>query len=207
MPKPRGNGKRARAAKIQNSAAVQIVLSDTKDIVLARVDKNLGHYFQMTCSDGKHTFEKLMGSPRQVLSKIKINSGDIVMVDGIENIPDLVKKGKNIVCEITGILSPDHVRQLKKAGRIPSAFLNSSEKADDAGIEFDYSDEEDNDDKSSVNLEEEEDNGKKKLKKSEHADGPKWASKGRTQQRGLAETSDQLAKEDKEEKEINIDEI
>ena len=142
MPKPRGNGKRAIAAKRQNNAAVQVVLSSTKDSCLARVEKNLGSYFQLVYNDGERTYEGIYGSPRQVLSKIRIGTGDFVIVEGLEQLPELIKRGKKVVCEITGILSRENVRELKKAGRISRSLMAEDGDEDGAGIVFENSDEE-----------------------------------------------------------------
>jgi hypothetical protein len=142
MPKPRGLGKRAIAAKRQNNAAVQIVLSNTKDTCLARVEKNLGSYFQLVYNDGERTYEGIYGSPRQVLSKIRIGAGDFVIVEGLEQVEDLVKRGKKVVCEITGILSRENVRELKKNGRIAREILAEQADEEEYGITFDFSDEE-----------------------------------------------------------------
>lgn len=142
MPKPRGIGKRAIAAKRQNSAAVQVVLNNIKDTNLARVEKNLGSYFQLVYNDGDRTYEGIYGSPRQVLSKIRIGAGDIVIVEGLEQLPELIKRGKKVVCEITGILSRENVRELKKEGRIHRSIVVEEGENDEAGITFDYSDQE-----------------------------------------------------------------
>lgn len=165
MPKPRGIGKRAIAAKRQNSAAVQVVLNNIKDTNLARVEKNLGSYFQLVYNDGDRTYEGIYGSPRQVLSKIRIGAGDIVIVEGLEQLPELIKRGKKVVCEITGILSRENVRELKKEGRIHRSIVAEEGEDDEAGITFDYSDQET--EKSAEDL------AKKKLKDKEATEAVK----------------------------------
>jgi hypothetical protein len=200
MPKPRGLGKRAIAAKRQNSATVQVVLDDKKQTFLARVDKNLGPYFQLTYNDGKQTYETLLGSPRQVLSKIKITTGDIVVIEGLDNLADNMKRGKRIICEITGILSKSNVNELRKSGRIPKSILGHVGTEEDSGITF----EESSEDESAVSEEGlSEKEAKRRAKKAAaEATLPKWSAKT------VAPSSEvtHSAKED-DDKEVTIDDI
>lgn len=147
MPKPitRQNpqGRRAKAAAACNNRAVQKALS-SEEGAFARVEKELGFsQFLVNYHDGKELHVDLLATPRGSFSaggkvRVRICVGDIVLLDGIQMLPDAKKKGKKIILEITGKLEKKEAQTLFSNGRIDKAVYTTAEKDAEEDL-FDYS--------------------------------------------------------------------
>lgn len=151
MPKPNNRqtpqGRKSKSAVACNNRAVLKVLKGEEG-AFARVEKALGFsQFLVRYNDGHQTYEDVIASPRGSFSaggkiRVRICVGDIVLLGGIQELPDARKKGKKMIVEITGKLDTKEAQELFTAGRIDkSVFQNASGTA--AGEEdlFDYGEE------------------------------------------------------------------
>lgn len=148
MPKPitRQNpqGRKGKAAVACNNRAVVKVLSG-EDASFARVEKELGFgQFLVRYYDGHELHANIIASPRGTFSaggkiRVRICVGDIVLLDGVHELPDARKRGKKIILEIMGKLEKKDAQQLYGAGRIDKSVYQSTEGTDDEEDIFDYS--------------------------------------------------------------------
>ena len=139
--KPRGA--MAEAANDKNERAIQAVLGGG-EAHFARVEKNLGSYFKLIYHDGTALHLDIQGEPRGIFSargkvRVKISAGDIVLLEGVQRLPEAKARGKTLIVEIIGRLSKKEAQHLYRAKRIHKQIYGSS--GDEGGILddlFDY---------------------------------------------------------------------
>jgi hypothetical protein len=132
MPKPSNRqtpqGRKSKAAAACNNRAVTKVLKGEEG-AFARVEKALGFsQFLVRYNDGHQTYEDVIATPRGTFSaggkvRVRICVGDIVLLDGVQELPDARKKGKKMIVEITGKLEKKEARQLYSDGRIDKSVF------------------------------------------------------------------------------------
>jgi hypothetical protein len=150
MPKPSNRqtpqGRKSKAAAACNNRAVTKVLKG-EEAAFARVEKALGFsQFLVRYNDGHQTYEDVIATPRGTFSaggkvRVRICVGDIVLLDGVQELPDARKKGKKMIVEITGKLEKKEAQQLFTAGRIDKSVYQSADGAVEDDM-FDYADQE-----------------------------------------------------------------
>lgn len=139
-------GAMAAAANDKNERAVSAVLSGAPGY-FARVEKNLGSYFKLIYHDGEALHDDIQGEPRGVFTargkvRVKISAGDIVLLDGIQRLPEAKARGKKLIVEIVGRFSKKEAQLLYRSKRIHKKVY--SEDGEDAVDDlFDYGEGED----------------------------------------------------------------
>lgn len=149
--KPRGA--MAEAANDKNERAIQAVLGGA-EAHFARVEKNLGSYFKLIYHDGSTLHVDIQGEPRGIFSargkvRVKIAAGDIVLLEGVQRLPEAKARGKTLIVEIIGRLNKKEAQHLYRAKRIHKQVYGSSgADGGDGGILddlFDYGGEDEED--------------------------------------------------------------
>lgn len=139
MPPVKNNtpqSKRARAAASASSRFVASAIHEKLSLPVARVDKVLGgKRFHLSFFDGEKLHTGVLATPRGLFSaggrvRVRIGTGDFVVLDGAEMIKESRDKGKDVTMEIYGILDKPEAERLYKAGRIHES-LYKSEDVDD----------------------------------------------------------------------------
>jgi hypothetical protein len=147
MPKPINRqipqGRKGKAAAACNSRAIVNVLKG-EEAAFARVEKELGFgQFLVRYYDGRELYPDVTASPRGVFSaggkiRVRICIGDIVLLDGVQMLPDAKKRGKKMIVEITGKLEKKDAQQLYTDGRIDKSIFQTTEGTDSDDDLFDY---------------------------------------------------------------------
>jgi hypothetical protein len=140
MPPVKNNtpqSKRARGAASASSRFVAASMDDKLTLPVARVDKVLGgKRFHLSFFDGDKLHTGVLATPRGLFSaggrvRVRITTGDFVVLDGAEIIKESREKGKDVTMEIYGVLDKPEAQQLYKAGRIHKSIYNSEDALDD----------------------------------------------------------------------------
>jgi translation initiation factor IF-1 len=145
----RPQGRMAKAAADKNDRAIRSIMGGEEGN-FGRVEKALGNrQFYVRFFDGLDIHPELTAIPRGVFSaggkaRVRICTGDIVVLDGVNMISVAKKQGKTITLEITAKLDKKEAQQLYKQGRIHSSVYQ--EKEDEEDDLFDHEDIPDEDD-------------------------------------------------------------
>ncbi len=137
-----------KAAQDKSSRFVQRALKGEASI--GRVDKNLGQYFQVSYydKDNKQLYNELLATPcgsfcAKGKVRVRICVGDMVVLDGVQDVEAMKKKGKSMVVEITGKFEGRDLDELLDSADFPkclrTAATGAGQDDDDGGIEFDRS--------------------------------------------------------------------
>lgn len=136
-----------KAALDKSSRFVQRALKG--EASFGRVDKNLGQYFQVSYYDkeNKQLYNELLASPcgsfcAKGKVRVRICVGDMVVLDGVQDVEAMKKKGKSMVVEITGKFEGRDLEDLLDSADFPKCLRTAATGAgqeDDGGIEFDRS--------------------------------------------------------------------
>jgi hypothetical protein len=146
--KPRGA--MAEAANDKNERAIAAVLAGGP-AHFARVEKNLGSYFKLIYHDGHALHQDIQGEPRGIFSargkvRVRIAAGDIVLLEGIQRLPEARARGKTLIVEIVGRLSKKEAQHLYRAKRISKdVYGTGGEDAGELDDLFDYGGEDEED--------------------------------------------------------------
>jgi len=145
----RPQGRMAKAAADKNDRAIRSIMGGEEGN-FGRIEKALGNrQFRVRFFDGTDLHAELTAIPRGVFSaggkaRVRISTGDIVILDGVQMIPTAKKQGKTITLEITAKLDKKEAQQLYKQGRIhASVYQENEDEADDL---FEHADNEGEDD-------------------------------------------------------------
>lgn len=151
MPAPSNRqtpqGRKSKSATACNERAVVKVLKGEAG-AFARVEKELGFgQFLVRYHDGSQLHADVTASPRGVFSaggriRVRICVGDIVLLDGVQELPEAKKRGKKLIVEITGKLEKKDAQQLYSDGRIDKTVYQSAEAVSAEEDLFDYAQEE-----------------------------------------------------------------
>jgi hypothetical protein len=130
-----------KAAQSKSERSVHLALEGKAFV--GRVDRNLGQYFQVSYYDKekKQIHSDILASPCGTFSakgkvRVRICVGDIVVLDGLQDIDALKKKGKPFVVEITGKFEGKDIATLIAEGGLPASMSLKDNEPDDVGIEF-----------------------------------------------------------------------
>jgi hypothetical protein len=135
-----------KAAQDKSSRFVQLALQGKASV--GRVDKNLGQYFQVSYYDKENNqlHNELLASPcgsfcAKGKVRVRICVGDMVVLDGVQDVDAMKKKGKSIVVEITGKFEGRDLDDLLESNDFPKCLRQTAAIAeeDENGIEFDRS--------------------------------------------------------------------
>jgi len=133
----RPQGRMAKAAADKNDRAIRSIMGGEEGN-FGRIEKALGNrQFRVRFFDGTDLHAELTAIPRGVFSaggkaRVRISTGDIVILDGVQMIPTAKKQGKTITLEITAKLDKKEAQQLYKQGRIhASVYQENEDEADD----------------------------------------------------------------------------
>lgn len=131
----------------QNKSSRSVKLALQGKAFVGRVDKNLGQYFQVSYYDkeNKKLHSDILASPcgsfcAKGKVRVRICVGDIVVLDGLQELESMKQKGKQFIVEITGKVDDRRdVDALVESGEIPSSLSNQAavEEGDDCGVSFD----------------------------------------------------------------------
>lgn len=151
-----------KAAQDKSNRFVKLALQG--DAFIGRVDKNLGQYFQVSYYDEENDvlYTELLATPcgsfcAKGKVRVRICVGDLVVLDGVQEVESMKKKGKSLVVEIIGKFEKKELDELLDSDRLPKPLRKSivgADEDDDGGILFDRS--ADNDDEFSNTLKKEE---------------------------------------------------
>ena len=140
MPPVKNNApqsKRARGAASASSRFVAASIHEKLSLPVARVDKVLGgKRFHLSFFDGEKLHTGVLATPRGLFSaggrvRVRIGTGDFVVLDGAEMIKESREKGKDVTMEIYGVLDKPEAEKLYKAGRIHESLYKSEDSLDD----------------------------------------------------------------------------
>jgi hypothetical protein len=140
MPPVKNNTPQSKRARIAASASSRFVASaihEKLSLPVARVDKVLGgKRFHLSFFDGEKLHTEVLATPRGLFSaggrvRVRIGTGDFVVLDGAEMIKESREKGKDVTMEIYGILDKPEAERLYKAGRIHESLYKSEDALDD----------------------------------------------------------------------------
>jgi translation initiation factor IF-1 len=152
----RPQGRMAKAAADKNDRAIRSIMGGEEGN-FGRIDKALGNrQFRVRFFDGTDLHAELTAIPRGVFSaggkaRVRISTGDIVILDGVQMIPAAKKQGKTITLEITAKLDKKEAQQLYKQGRIhASVYQENEDEADDL---FEHADAEGNEGDEDIDIE------------------------------------------------------
>ena len=140
--KPQGH--KALAAADKNLRNIALFLEGGGAAAPARISANRGSYFQLVFHDGESVTDGvLLGSPCGTFvaggkPRVRMATGDIVLVEGAQKAKDARVFGKTLVVDIVGHLSKRFAQIAFRSGRIHKAVYGKDEEEDDL---FDYSEE------------------------------------------------------------------
>lgn len=174
--KPQGHKALAAADKnIRNVVAFLEGGPKAAALFPARISANRGSYFQLVFHDGEAVTDGvLLGSPCGTFvaggkPRVRMATGDIVLVEGSQKARECRKLGKTLVVDIVGHLSKRYAQLAFRSGRMHKAVYGKDEAEDEL---FDYSEEEDEEDEGSDGeLEVTKKRGKARAKKATGAAG------------------------------------
>jgi hypothetical protein len=141
-------GHMKKSAQDKSSRFVKLALQGRAFV--GRVDKNLGQYFQVSYFDKENNqlYNDVLATPCGTFCakgkvRVRICVGDMVVLDGVQDIEAMKKKGKSMVVEITGKFEGRDLDDLLDSDELPKCLKikAADSSADDGGIEFDRSEE------------------------------------------------------------------
>lgn len=138
-------GHLSQHAQDKNSETITAALAGDPHKFFARVVANRGAYFQLAYHDGRDLNEStLLGSPCGSFGakgkvRIRITTGDVVIVEGCERYLDAKSRGKQLIVEITGKPTKKESQSLYRGGHIHRSIY-FKEDEDDA-LDFNRDDE------------------------------------------------------------------
>jgi hypothetical protein len=140
-------GRKAVAASAKSDRNISAVMSGSRTGVFARIEKNMGSYFQLIIHDGTKPVTDVLGSPCGTFHsggkvRLFISAGDIVLIEGLEGLGDAKARGRRLIVDIVGKLSKKDAQLLYRGGLMHRSVYRGVEESSATDDLFDYGEEE-----------------------------------------------------------------
>jgi hypothetical protein len=136
-------GRKAVAASAKSDRNITAVLNGSRTGVFARIEKNMGSYFQLIIHDGTKPVTDVLGSPCGTFNsggkvRLFMSAGDVVLIEGLESLGDAKARGRRLIVDIVGKLSKKDAQVLYRAGKMHRSVYRGIEESDATDDLFDF---------------------------------------------------------------------